>query len=751
MRSLFSRSLIALVALTAAPLAGCGDSGGTVTLTSAPESLDFGQVVVDQQAVTSLSISNSGDAVATLTQPTMADGSSVSFSVEARPWPFDLASGASLALQVSYSPTEVGEDAASLVFSRDGSDGPEQLLQVALAGTGAPVPGADADGDGYISDEEGGDDCDDSDPAVNPGAVEICDDQVDNNCDGDTDVGPDADADGHDVCTDCDDDDINTYPGATELCDEIDNNCDDLVDNDVQFVDWYPDSDGDGYGDPAGTTVSDCAAVDGYASASDDCDDSDNTVHPNADELCNGSDADCDSLLPENETDDDGDGYVECSWIGTDTGIAGGDDCDDGDATSNPGATEVCDGADNDCDSDIPANEVDGDNDGEISCAGDCDDTDNTIYSTAPELCDAIDSDCDGSLVDEFADFDGDLDPDCTDTDDDNDGDPDSTDCDDNNAAVYTGAVELCDAFDWDCDRSLVDEYANFDSDTEPDCIDADDDNDTVGDATDTDPYDPLVCGDSDADSCEDCISGVSDPANDGVDTDGDGLCDAGDPDADNDGDPSGSDCDDFNDNVFNGNTEVCSNDLDDDCDAGSTCVAMSYGTVAQVIAPFQGPDPAAAWYSYSSPNNASSNTGLELENTIVEMIYQEPQSSGGGLFLAIMIDHNQGSGGGGGNVILDATGLGGVATVVADDTTEAFTIDDDPSSATFGEGTASWSWAGCCNDGAVLGPLPLDFCITLTARAGSSGLTGISTYDGTSPVTLSGALTDTVTFCEDY
>jgi len=751
MHSPFVRSLFALVALVAVPLTGCGDGGGTITLTSAPESLDFGQVVIGQQAVTSLSISNSGDAVATLTEPTLGEGSSGTFSVESRPWPFELASGASLAMQVRFSPTDEGEAAATLVFAHEGGDGPETLLQVSLAGTGAPVPGADADGDGYISDQEGGDDCDDSDPNINPGATEVCDDGIDNNCDGDTDVGPDTDGDGSLACEDCDDDDINTYPGAVELCDNIDNNCDDLVDNDVQYVDWYPDTDGDGHGNPAGTPISDCAQVDGHASAGDDCDDSDDTIHPNAAELCNGIDEDCDAQLPAEETDDDGDGYVECAWLGSDSAVVGGDDCDDADAASNPGATEVCDGADNDCDTAIPADELDGDGDGEIGCAGDCDDTDPTIYSTAAELCDTIDSDCDGSLVDEFADFDGDSDPDCTDPDDDNDNDPDTTDCDDNNAAFYNGAVELCDLSDWDCDGSLVDEYSNFDGDTEPDCVDADDDNDTVGDSADTDPFDPFVCGDIDADGCEDCISGVSDPANDGVDTDGDGLCDAGDPDADNDGDPSGSDCDDFNNTVFNGNTEICSNGLDDDCDAGSTCVAMSHGTVAQVVAPFQGSEPAGDWYSYSSPNNASSNTGLELEDTLVEMIYQEPQSSGGELFLAIMLDRNQAGGGGGGNAVLDATGLGGVATIVADDATEAFSIDDDPSSATFGEATASWAWAGCCNDGAVLGPLPLDFCITLTLRAGSSGLTGISTHDGTTPVALSAALTDTVTFCEDY
>ncbi len=51
-------------------------------------------------------------------------------------------------------------------------------------------------------------------------------------------------------------------------------------------------------------------------------------------------------------------------------------DCDDGDASTYPGAPELCDGVDNDCDGVVPANEVDGDNDGQTGCDGDGDDTD---------------------------------------------------------------------------------------------------------------------------------------------------------------------------------------------------------------------------------------------------------------------------------------------------------------------------------------------------------------------------------------
>ncbi|MHC4414902.1 MAG: right-handed parallel beta-helix repeat-containing protein [Planctomycetota bacterium] len=68
------------------------------------------------------------------------------------------------------------------------------------------------------------------------------------------------------------------------------------------------------------------------------------------------------------------------------------------------------------------------------------------------------------------------------------------------------------------------------------DPLNPDTDGDTVGDAVDSDPLDPFVCRDADGDGCDDCSSGVADPANDGPDFDGDGRCDVRDPDDDNDG-----------------------------------------------------------------------------------------------------------------------------------------------------------------------------------------------------------------------
>ncbi|MBJ96106.1 MAG: hypothetical protein CMP23_16710 [Rickettsiales bacterium] len=118
-----------------------------------------------------------------------------------------------------------------------------------------------------------------------------------------------------------------------------------------------------------------------------DCDDDNDNTFPQAAELCDGEDNDCD-LSPEDDEDDaDGDGYTECGYS-PDADKDGKQDCNDNDSTIHPERPEVCDGKDNDCDGFAvagadgeaelwPGDEEDSDEDGYLRCAdfaGDGDD-----------------------------------------------------------------------------------------------------------------------------------------------------------------------------------------------------------------------------------------------------------------------------------------------------------------------------------------------------------------------------------------
>lgn len=120
-----------------------------------------------------------------------------------------------------------------------------------------------------------------------------------------------------------------------------------------------------------------------------DCDDNDASVNPGMTENCgNGKDDDCDGTI--DFIDMDGDGSNFC----------GGDDCDDNNPVIYAGAPELCDGIDNDCDGNVAATEFDDDGDGYPECGGDCDDTDANVNPASSEiLSNGIDDNCDG-LVD---------------------------------------------------------------------------------------------------------------------------------------------------------------------------------------------------------------------------------------------------------------------------------------------------------------------------------------------------------------
>ncbi|MCP4868702.1 MAG: hypothetical protein GY898_08290 [Proteobacteria bacterium] len=119
-----------------------------------------------------------------------------------------------------------------------------------------------------------------------------------------------------------------------------------------------------------------------------DCDDTDPLVHVGAEEICDGVDSNCNGETPENEVDEDGDGWFRC-----------GGDCDDQDDEQHPERDEGCDFKDSDCDGFLGDDELDLDNDGYSACDGDCE-PENEAAHPGPhaEVCDGIDTNCDGFI-----------------------------------------------------------------------------------------------------------------------------------------------------------------------------------------------------------------------------------------------------------------------------------------------------------------------------------------------------------------
>ncbi|MEC7984541.1 MAG: putative metal-binding motif-containing protein, partial [Myxococcota bacterium] len=110
-------------------------------------------------------------------------------------------------------------------------------------------------------------------------------------------VDQDLDGDGYDDSEDCNDNDPQSYPGSEEICDGIDNNCDGEVDEGVLST-FYLDADGDGFGN-ADITMDSCEVLDGYVSTGGDCDDASDLSYPGAEEICDGLDNNCDEEIDE--------------------------------------------------------------------------------------------------------------------------------------------------------------------------------------------------------------------------------------------------------------------------------------------------------------------------------------------------------------------------------------------------------------------------------------------------------------------
>lgn len=395
----------------------------------------------------------------------------------------------------------------------------------------------DNDNDGYLEDE----DCDDENPAINSSQIEICD-GVDQNCDGVIDEGVsstfyiDSDNDGFgsaediiqgcDVidgyvsnANDCDDENDQKYPGGIEVCDGLDNDCNAEIDDGVG-TNYYVDLDNDGFGNPNQIEVH-CELQEGLSEQAGDCDDSNNTVYPDAPEYCDAIDNDCNDTIDDGGTflffaDADNDGFgsindAQESCAQPEGYVSNSDDCDDFDTSISPVAPEYCDGIDNNCNGDIDTDAIDKntfyadvDDDGfgdgntaESHCTApegfvsndvDCNDEDEGIYPTAVEICDGLDNNCDGTIDQDASDRERYFE----DADGDGFGNGDES-------VLSCTALENYVLVDGDCNDDVTDDLAPFINPDMPEVCDEFDNN--CDEIVDTDAIDRMVLyEDSDGD-----------------------------------------------------------------------------------------------------------------------------------------------------------------------------------------------------------------------------------------------------------
>ena len=327
---------------------------------------------------------------------------------------------------------------------------------------------SDADLDGVDADDG---DCDDSNAGISPFESDIYGDGIDQNCDGVD--GTDFDGDGV----------ASTASGGTD--------CDDENPDLSELVSVYIDNDGDGFGSEA---IEVCSTEDGYALEDGDCDDENDAINPDAEEVCDGADNNCDAQIDEGALseffeDTDGDGFGTGNAVeaceAPDGYVTDNTDFDDSSAAAYPGATEICDGIDNDGENGIDDGvltsyylDADGDGfgtgnaveaceapDGHVTDNTDFNDNSSLAFPGAIEICDGIDNDGqngidDGVLTSYYLDADGDgfgagggfeacAPPTGHVT--------DNTDFNDNSSLAFPGATEICDGIDNDGENGIDD------------------------------------------------------------------------------------------------------------------------------------------------------------------------------------------------------------------------------------------------------------------------------------------------------
>jgi hypothetical protein len=140
---------------------------------------------------------------------------------------------------------------------------------------------------------------------------------------------------------DCDENNEMVHPGAAEVCDLKDDDCNGQTDENAPPVMMWPDGDGDGYyGIQSGTPKLGCGNTPGYATLGGDCNDKDAAIHPGATELCNNKDDNCDGQIDERVRPQCGVGW--CARYSP--------TCDPADCRPGPPAVETCNLFDDDCD-----------------------------------------------------------------------------------------------------------------------------------------------------------------------------------------------------------------------------------------------------------------------------------------------------------------------------------------------------------------------------------------------------------------